>query len=844
MTGVAWDRVEPLVAEALDLHGPARAAFLDRACRGDLALRREVESLLKLDENARGFLEGSALEEAARSLTGEVGPAAMLGRQIAGYRIDALIGAGGMGEVYRARDLRLDRDVALKVLAEPAAHPGERARVEREARAASRLNHPNIVTVHAVGEDGEVGFIAMELVAGRTLREILADGPVPIAEGLSLAVQLTDALAAAHAEGIVHRDLKPENVMVTSSGLVKVLDFGIAGREQGGHDESPPAGTAGYMSPEQARGEPARAASDQFSLGVILYEMLAGRPPFARAGRGEAPDTTGAAPPPLESVVPAVPGALAALVARCLAADPDQRYARTEEIASALRSVRARLDAPRLSRRLVLFAGVGAIAAAAAGTGLWLGAPAGGARRSVAVLPFRNTTGDADADYLGDGLTATLIARLAVMPALSVRPRSLISNFKGAADDARAVGRQLDVDLVLAGTVARRGGRLLVGAHLDEVRTGRTLWTGQYDRPAGELLIVEEQLAQAIVDEGVRLTVSAEQRRRLARRPTSDPVAWELYLQAVYLCQRETEEAYLDARDLLAEALDRDPHFAAGHVQMATTFAVMAVDGHQRPTEAWPESSRHVRRALDVDPDMADAHAAAASHEFFFHWNWEAAEDEWRRAMRFGGEDLHPDLNAARALQRWAIGRLDDALALARKARALDPVTPMFAIREADFLLHAGRPDEAATIYQGVLAAHPDDTRARFGLSEAYRRQGRLDEAVAERRAAHLAADEPDVVAGPLSKTAADELARIDARGARAQLARLQARALAGAYVSPLDFAREHARLGEADEAARHFEAAVADRAPGLTMLDVDAAWDGLRGDARFRALRARVGLG
>jgi serine/threonine protein kinase len=810
MSASAWTRIEPIVEAALALDRDARAAYLDQACDGDATLRQEVDALIGYAADAEVFLAQTALEDASRALTDERSPSSMLGRQVAGYRLDALLGIGGAGEVYRARDLRLDRDVAIKILWHlDSDRPSERRRVEAEARSASRLNHPNIVTIYAVGEDDGLGFIAMELVQGQTLGERMSVGRLPADQLLTIAVRLADALAAAHAEGIVHRDLKPENVMITPTGAVKVLDFGIARRDRD-EGERAIAGTAGYIAPEVLAGEPARAAADQYAFGVILREMVAG-----------------------------APSRVAPIIARCLEADPSRRFPSAAELAAALRQLR---DGQPISRRQVLMAVAGLAGIALAGAAVWRGSQ-GRARQPIAVLPFRNTSGDADIDYLASGLTATLIERLALMPALQVASRSLVANFKDATIEPRDLGRQLGADVVLSGTVNRQASILHIATKLADVATGTTLWSAEYQRPASELLIVEEQIAQAIVDEGVKLTLSAEQRRRLTRRPTRDAEAWQQYLQAIYLCQQETEDAYLDARDLLGEALARDPQFAAAHVQMATTFAVMAVDGFERPTDAWPESSRHVRRALEIDPDLTDAYASSASHEFFFNWNWEAAEAEWRQAMRFGGGELHPDFYTARALQRWAVGRGDEALAFARQARAIDPISPMFAIREADFLTHAGRPAEAVSLYRQVLSQHPDDSRARFGLSDALRDQGRLDDALAERRAAHVSAGEGDIVSGPFSASTAEELRRLDARSARAELQALVGRERAGGYVSPLDLARQHARLGEYEAAEALFDRALADRSPGLTMLNVDAVWAGMRGGARFSALRERVRL-
>jgi len=834
-------RAEPIVAAALDLDHAARAAWLERACDGDVALRQEVDSLLALEHASEHFLVRTALEDAALDAEPGEDPAALVGRQLGDYRVDAMIGAGGMADVYRVRNVPLARDEALKVLVpSPVVREGDRVQVEAEARAASRLNHPNIVTIFAVGEAAGLHFIAMELVEGETLRQRLAAGPVPVREVTGLAVQLADALAAAHAAGIVHRDLKPENIKITPEGRAKVLDFGIAGREHADTLAGSVAGTAGYMAPEQAAGEAARPASDQFSFGVVLQEMLTGQHPFARPSRGEMLAAVRTAEP---AAISGLDPAGTALLRRCLAKQPGDRFPSTSALVAACREWQARVHARGMTRRRVLQTAGAAVALTAAGAGAWRYAAWSSRRRTVAVLPFRDLSDQAGVGYLADGLTATLIDRLSAMPSLALLPRSLVFNFRDAAAGAREVGRQLGAEVVLSGSVARRGERLTIEARLDDVESGGALWSSSYDRPSAELLLVEEDIARAIVDEGVRVQLNAEQRRRLLRRPTADPAAYELYLQAVYLCQQETEETYLEARDLLREALTRDPAFGAGHVQMATTFAVMAVDGLERPTDAWPESSRHVRRALAADPDLADAHASAAAQEFFFNWNWDGAEDEWRQAMRFGGAELHPDLYTSRALQRWALGRLDEALALVRQARRVDPVSPMFIIREADFLLQSGDAAAAAALYQQVLGAHPDDTRAHFGIAEAYRAQERFDDAVAARRLAHDAADEAEVVAGPAADTARAELARLDARSAQAQLAALDRRAQEGVYASPIDLARQHARLGRPDEAAALFEVAVADRAPGLAMLDVDRAWDKMRDDPRFTALRLRVGL-
>ncbi len=839
----SWSRVEPILAEALALPERDRRSFIARACAGDVSLQSEVESLVGFDGSAAAFLEGTALEDAARELGTELAPDARLGTTLGDYRLDAVIGIGGMGEVYRARDLRLDRDVAVKVLAH-AGRPEDRALVGAEARAASRLNHPNIVTIHAVGEHQGLGFIAMELVPGSTLRSRLADGPLDIADGVALASQLAAALASAHDAGIVHRDLKPENIVVTPGALLKVLDFGIA---RGQHAPSAPvlSGTIAYMSPEQAAGEAARPVSDQFAFGVVASEMFSGLHPFARATRDETLAAIRTATPArLESLNRSVPAALGDLVARCLSKNAADRFPSTAALAHAVNDVRRRVESPRVDRRTMLYRSAAAVGAAAVGGGaFWKYGPWTTRPRSLAVLPFRALSQAGDDGYLADGLTSTLVERLSLMPSLAVLPRSLVFNFRGDDTPATDLGRTLGAQLVLSGTIEQAGGRLNVTARLDDVVTGRGLWSKTFTRAEGQVLLVEEQVAAAIIDEAVRTRLSVEERRRVLRRASNDARAFDLYLQAVALCQQETERGYLDARELLREALDRDPAFGHGHVQMATTYAVMATDGLERPIHAWPASSRHVRRALEAEPALADAFACAASHEFSFNWDWDAAEAEWRRAVRFGGADLHPDLLSARALQRWALGRTDEALGLIRQARARDPISPMFAVKEADFLLRNGELARAGAAYGAILSRQPNDVRAQFGLAEVHRRAGHLHEAVDLRRRAHEASGENAVTAAPPLADDLEELRRLDIDSARLRLALLQARADEGGYVSPLDVAREHARRGDSDRALALLEPAMAERAPGLAYLNVDTVWDFVRDTSAFAAVRERVGL-
>ena len=860
MTGDRWKRIDSLYHEALEHETGERAAFLAEACGKDEDLLREVRSLLAYEGASTRFLERPALEEAAKDLAADEG-AWTPEKNIAGYKVLSLLGLGGMGEVYRARDLRLDREVALKLLPkEIAGRPGFVDRFEEEARSASGLNHPNIVTIYGVGESGDVAYIAMELVEGRTLREVLADGPLSVRATLDLAVQLADGLAAAHSRGIVHRDLKPENVMVTPDGLVKVLDFGIAKTDRsrtpskaGEPDTSSRAGTTeagtilgtiGYMSPEQAAGLPAGPASDQFSFGVILYEMLSGRRAFERDLKAATRDAIiHERPEDIEDLNPAVPLSLRAVLERCLDKEPSTRFPSTRDLAAELRRIREERDGNLgWTRRRALWVGGAAAVAAAAGFASWRLWPRSTGVRSLAVLPFANALDDPEVEYLCDGLARSLTRGISRLPFLTVRPYSAVANFRKKGVDPRDAGRKLAADAVVTGAVIRASGRLRITAELVEVASGARLWSNSYDRAAGDALGAQNAIATAIVDDGVRLRLSGEDRRQLGS-PTKDPAAYELYLRAIHLWADETESAYVDSRGLLRQALARDPGFALAYAALATTYSVMAVDGYERPSTAWVEVSRNVRRALDWDRELPDAHSEAASALFYFQWDWAGAEQEWDRALQSRGGGFVPDFLTSRALQRWALGRTDEALALVKRARELDPLSSGFILKEADLLLQTGQLGPASRLYEGVIGTDRDDSRAYVGLAEVRRLQGRFDDAIDALRRAYEAAGDRSLSDVFAAARGADGYRRIERGTAKTELDSLEHRLAEGAYASPLDFARAHARIGEGERALTYFEPAFEDRSPGLVFLNVDRAWDSVRKDPRFQTAVRRVGL-
>jgi eukaryotic-like serine/threonine-protein kinase len=834
-----WQQIERVYNDAVERDPADRETFLADACGDDDALRQEVRSLLGYQRAADHFLERPALAEAARSLALEARPA-LVGRRISGYDVVALIGAGGMGDVYRARDLRLGRDVALKVL-EPsvAADPDARRRFEREAQAASALNHPNIVTIHSVGEEDGVAFITMELVQGRTLRQLMA-APVPLPIALDVSVQLATALSAAHAIGIVHRDLKPENIMVTAEGLVKVLDFGIARRDGVADESTTTVGTLAYMSPEQALGQPAGPPSDQFAFGAIVYELLTDHQAF----HGESQTETLTAiintePPPIETLNRLVPASLRQIVARCLSKQPGARYASARDLNQALRQVRD--DMSRWpTRRQLLWIGAGTTAAALGGTATWMFWPP----HSLAVLPFANTAKNDAVDYLCLGLTQSLIGRMSHLP-LSVKSFSLVSNFAGSSADPRTIGRQLEVDTLVAGDVVVDGGRLLVTAELIDVVSGMSLWKQRYDQLTADIFKLWDELATAIVDDGLHLRLTRDERRALLSRPTDSVEAFDLFLQARRFQFGTTEDDFIAARPLLEAAVEKDPRFAEAWITLGGNYWNSVLENYMPPGDGWPRVDRCLDHATALNPRLPDLSFGRGTKRFFADWDWDAADRAWRIAVSTPDRDIQPEMLLSRALAHWALGDVRQALRVVARARLIDPISPMFVLHEASYLMYAGQTEEAANRCLSVIGTHPDLFTAYFTLAEVRRAQGRFDDAIVARRRGHmLRGDSNDELDTALAEAAGrDGYARVETIAVRRLELRTLQRRARQAYASPLDFARAYAQLDEIDRAFDYLGQALAERSSGLVFLNVDRAWDSLRADRRFAAAVRHVGL-
>ena len=858
MTPQRWREVQRVLVEALELPPEERAAVVARECGGDEELRAEVLSLLAFDGETGGPLARPAGEVLGGDLD-EEGP--QLGTLFGPYRLLERLGSGGMGDVFLAEDTRLGRRVAVKLLA-PHLAAGERwrARFLREARLAAGFDHPNVCTIHEVGEVDGRPFLAMQYVEGASLRELRGDGALPLARLLPIALQVADALATAHDRGIVHRDVKAANVVVGADGRAKVLDFGIAkhlGEEQadaGLTATGAVLGTPGAMSPEQACGEPTDERSDVFSFGVLLYEMATGRHPFSPAGRGmrEALAAVVARPHvPAGQLVPSLPRELAALIDRALAKDPADRWPSMRAMLPDLQAAAAAAgvptgptlatppQAPSRRRRLAWLAAAAVVVALAAAGALRLPArrPAAPAPEvaSLAVLPFAPLVASQRDEPLELGMADTLIARLASIRELEVRPLSAVRSYAGADQDALAAGREQRVDAVLAGHIQKGPDEVRVTVSLLRVADGATLWSEQIDAPLTGLFDLQDAIAARVAD-SLRVRLSGPERERLTRRETTDPEAYRLYLLAHYHLGQRTRASIARAIGLFEQAVARDPSYAQAHAALGGAYTVAGWWEYLRPHDAYPKARLAVERALALDPALADAHAVLGSIRRNYDWDWEGADASYRRAI-----ELDPNSAAAHHWYGMSLalqGEGDRSVAELRRALELDPVSLIVNNAYGWTLLNAGRHEEAIAQYHRVLEIQPFfATHLELGM--ALLLTGRDAEALASfREGLRLyGATEAEL----------ERLVRAQHRegwpGYWREVVAVETRLAAPNPPSSYLMADYHAALGDRERALALLEQAYRERSTALISIKVDPFLAPLRDDPRYRDLLRRVGL-
>jgi serine/threonine-protein kinase len=854
LTPARWRRVEELVESALNLKPEARDSFLGEACGSDEELLREVRSLLACEKRAERILAVPA---------GQLPP----GTQIGPYRVMEVLGAGGMGVVYRAKDTRLDRDVALKLLPAPSLRdPQAMKRFTREAKAASALNHPNICTLHDVGEYEQQPYLVMELVEGESLRSRLTAGRLALEEVLDLALQVADALDTAHAKGIIHRDIKPANVMLNTRGQAKILDFGLAKplADVGQRLEAPVGpdaetvllpeqsmtlpgavmGTAAYMSPEQALGREVDTRTDVFSFGVLVYEMVTGNKAFL----GESVQATLKAvvekdPAPPRGLAAGLPLELEDLILRCLKKEPTQRIQTMAEVRRELVGVQQRMAAPpvaekpRLSAgmRLWLLAGLAGVALAVAGWGLYMrsrGAPEG---YSLAVLPFANESMDPASEYLSDGVTENLINSLSKLEEVKVLARSAVFRYKGRQVDPATVQRELGVVLVLTGSLLRRGELLRVAAELVDARDNSRVWGGQYSRGPDELVAVQEEITRGVIGK-LRPKLTEPEVRRLARRNTQKPEAHDLYLRGRYAWNLRTELSMRQSVELYEKALGEDPAYAQAWAGLADSYTMLAAYGAVPRLEVYPRAKAAAERALELDSELAGAHACLARVKTEYEWDWDGADKEYLRAIR-----LDPNYGTAHhwyAIHLAVMGRHRESITHGRLARQLEPLSKTHSISPGWMLYYARQYQQAEEEFRKVIDADPSFAWGHNGLGSVLLQTGRHTEALAELERGLASSQDGVIERTYLAHACA---VKGDAAGARKRLDELFSLAQTR-FVPPEYIAFIYVGLGDKRLALKWLEKAHTERSMHTWFLP-DPRLDPLRTEPGFQDLMRRMGL-
>jgi serine/threonine protein kinase/tetratricopeptide (TPR) repeat protein len=749
------------------------------------------------------------------------------GDRLGPYQIIAALGAGGMGEVYRARDSRLDRDVAVKVLPQHLAqNPQALARFARETKALAALSHPNLLAIFDTGEEKGVSFAVTELLEGETLRATLsAHGAMPWRKAVEITAMFADGLAAAHSKGVTHRDIKPDNLFLTTHGHAKILDFGLAALDPGSPAASADSetltqvgvvlGTPGYFSPEQVRGALTTPSSDIFSLGCVLYEMISGKRAFSGQSMMEMMSSILRDSPPDLPPAAAVPAELKRLIDRCLDKNLQQRLQSAHELAVQLRAI---------------------LNAQATPTPNATSSSASSVIDSIAVLPFTNSSNDPDTEYLSDGITENILNSLSQLGRLRVIPRSTVFRHKGSQLDPQALGRELNVRVVLTGRVIQRGEMLVVGTELLDVQAGSQLWGERYNRKISDIFALEEEIAQKI-SASLRMKLSGEEKDRLAKRVTANTEAYQLYLKGRHHWTKRTPDHVMKATEYFQQAIDKDPAFALAYSGLADCYAILAAYSILPQKDPWSRAKAAAVSAVAFDEESPEAHTSLGFIRAYFDYDWTGSDKEFRRAL-----ELNPGYWVAPywyAMILCSCGRFEEAEAQIGRGMELEPLSALVAHCHVMVPYLAKRYDVAVERALRALEANPDAFLVRWWLGAAYACQGKLEQAIVETEKAVTMSDgKISWIVGALGAAHAQAGHRAEAQRIlddlteRAQRETVDAVAMIVLYTA----------LGDFDNALTWAERGCETRGM-LPVMPLDARMDPIRSHPRFQAVLRRMNL-
>jgi serine/threonine-protein kinase len=792
----------------------------------------------------------------------------MIGETISHYRIIQKIGAGGMGEVYRAHDDQLKRDVAIKILnAKFSADDRAKINLLREAQSASALNDPHICTIYETGEVKGHAFIVMEFIEGRPLREVIPSGGLPPALVVRYGTQISAALAHAHDNNIIHRDVKTSNVVITPAGQAKVLDFGLAKQATDGQtgdatlsavtEPGDLAGTPAYMAPEILRGGPADARSDVWALGVVIYEMTTGRLPFHGHTVYElSAATLRESPAPLP---PLLPPALRVVIQRCLEKEPGHRYQRAGEVRAILEAAQfdpniglatssdsppaleAKPIAPSRRTRMVWTAGLltailaaGLIALTVGGILHSRGLKSATHLQSLAVLPLDNLSGDPSQQYFADGMTDELITDLAQISGLHVISRTSAMKYKDSKKSLPQIAQELNVEGVIEGTVERVGDRVRIRAQLIDAATDRHVWAKSYERSLSDILAMQDEVARGIASE-IQVALTPAERVRLTSARAVNPQAHDALIRGLYLDnQGETQKGF----DSVQQAVAMDSGYAVAHAALAQLYIELGNDSVLTPEEAYPKAKSEALRAIELDENLGEAHEALAELHHYYDWDFGAADTEYQRALELKPGDAHILTKYAYFLCH--MGKHEDAIRDSKRAQELDPLSLPVRTNLAVMLHYARRYDDAIAQYRKVLELDSKDTtEARFQLARVYTTKRMFPEALAE--IGKMQATNPSNVnfMSLLAMAYGFEGNKKEATKVIYELKDKRRRE----YLRPYILAEDYAALGEKNEAMDWLEKAYEERDDWINWIKVDPNLDVLRLEPRFTALLRRVGF-